>query len=77
MLTDETPDLLTVGEVAALCRVSTRTVRRMIKSGALPRVAFGDRGRVLIKRNDICALIEANYCREGEPGGRRMSRVGG
>lgn len=37
----DTPTLLTPREVAELLRVSTRTVSRLVKSGALPAVYVG------------------------------------
>ena len=73
----ETIDLLTVAEAAGLCRVSTKTIRRLIKAGQLPRISFGERSRVLVRRTDLVDFLEALYGREGDPSGRRMSRVGG
>lgn len=64
MANDETPDLLTVAEAAGICRVSQKTVRRLIRAGRLPRISFGERGRVLIKRPDLYAFLEARYGRE-------------
>ncbi|MCZ8101891.1 MAG: helix-turn-helix domain-containing protein [Burkholderiales bacterium] len=46
--------LLTVNEVAEVLKVSTRTVRRMIKSKALASVRFGRSVRVLAE--DLAAL---------------------
>ena len=48
---DSLPQLLTVKEVAAVLRVTTRTVRRLIKSGQLPKVNIGRSVRV-----DVSAL---------------------
>ena len=46
--------LLTVIDVAEVLRVSTRTVRRLIKSGALPSVTVGRSIRV--RPEDLAAL---------------------
>ena len=43
--------LLTVGEVAALMRVSNMTVYRLIKSGQLSAIRVGKNYR--IRRNDV------------------------
>ena len=60
---NESPDLLTVAEAAGICRVSQKTVRRLIRAGQLPRISFGERGRVLIKRADLDAFLDARYGR--------------
>ena len=39
-------DLLTIKEVAGRCRVSTKTVRRWIKSGELPAYRLGRQWRI-------------------------------
>jgi excisionase family DNA binding protein len=46
--------LLTVADVAQVLRVSTRTVRRLIKSGALPSVTVGRSIRVRLE--DLVAV---------------------
>jgi excisionase family DNA binding protein len=46
--------LLTVADVAQVLRVSTRTVRRLIKSGALASVTVGRSIRV--RAEDLAAL---------------------
>jgi excisionase family DNA binding protein len=48
---DGLPQLLTVKEVAAVLRVATRTVHRLIKSGQLPKLNIGRSVRV-----DVSAL---------------------
>lgn len=48
---DGLPQLLTVKEVAAVLRVTTRTVHRLIKSGQLPKLNIGRSVRV-----DVSAL---------------------
>jgi excisionase family DNA binding protein len=48
------PTLLTVSDVAEVLRVSTRTVRRLIKSGALASVTVGRSFRVCAE--DLTAL---------------------
>ena len=40
------PQLLTVDDVAQICRVSPRTVRRMIAAGRLPFIRLGRAVRV-------------------------------
>ena len=46
--------LLTIVDVAQVLKVSTRTVRRLIKSGALPSVTVGRSIRV--RPEDLAAL---------------------
>lgn len=46
--------LLTVADVAEVLKVSTRTVRRLIKSGALASVTVGRSIRV--RQEDLAAL---------------------
>ncbi|MHB2169516.1 helix-turn-helix domain-containing protein [Alsobacter sp. R-9] len=48
------PTLLTVSDVADVLRVSTRTVRRLIKSGALASVTVGRSVRV--RAEDLATL---------------------
>ncbi|MHB2168968.1 helix-turn-helix domain-containing protein [Alsobacter sp. R-9] len=48
------PTLLTVSDVAEVLRVSTRTVRRLIKSRALASVTVGRSVRV--RAEDLAAL---------------------
>jgi excisionase family DNA binding protein len=49
------PSLLTVPEAAAALRLSTRTVRRMLKSGSLASVTIGR--SVRIRSTDLASLI--------------------
>ena len=49
------PILLTVSDVAEVLKVSTRTVRRLIKSGALASVTVGRSVRV--HAEDLAALM--------------------
>lgn len=50
------PSLLTAAEVADDLRVSTMTVYRLIRSGALPAVRVGRNYRV--RRADLVAYLE-------------------
>jgi len=49
-------EYLSVAEAAALLRVAPSTVRRWIRSGALPGYRVGRR-QVALKRDDVSALI--------------------
>lgn len=52
------PDaLLTATEAAELLRVSTRTLRRWIASGALPAYRVGPRGPIRCRRRDVERLL--------------------
>ncbi len=68
------PRLLTVAEVAALMRVSTMTVYRLIKAGDLAAIRVGKSYR--IKEDDVDAFIAATRANHeasvGEPGNRRF-----
>lgn len=64
-LTDQTPDWLTVAEVAAALRVSRMHVYRLIDRGALPASNFGDRA-LRVRRADLNAYIEGSRI-GGEP----------
>ena len=55
------PRFMTVAEVAALMRVSTMTVYRLIKAGDLPAVRFGKSYR--IDEADVDAYLAARYTR--------------
>jgi excisionase family DNA binding protein len=50
--------LLSVTEAAELCHLKASTIRRWILNRRLPFVKLGR--RVLLRRNDIEALIERN-----------------
>ena len=53
---NEQPKLLTVREVADSMRVSTMTVYRLIRSGALPAIRVGKHFR--IRARDLHAFLE-------------------
>lgn len=57
----ERPRFMTVAEVAALMRVSTMTVYRLIKAGDLPAVRFGKSYR--IAEADVDAYLADRYTR--------------
>lgn len=57
MITDEL-ELLTIADVARLCRVHAVTVRRSIAAGAIPAVRVG-RG-VRVRRQDLAKYLGAN-----------------
>ena len=57
----ERPRFMTVAEVAALMRVSTMTVYRLIKAGDLPAVRFGKSYR--IDEADVDAYLADRYTR--------------
>jgi excisionase family DNA binding protein len=54
---EEVVRLLTVSELAGILNVSTRTIQRMIKDGAIPTVRVGVRGRRI--RADVAARLVA------------------
>ena len=56
--------LLTVREVADDVRVSTMTVYRLIKSGALPAIRVGKHFR--IRTSDLEAYLESKSTRGGD-----------
>jgi excisionase family DNA binding protein len=55
---------LTVQEVAQMMRVSTMTVYRLIKSGALPAIRVGKHFR--IRRTDLEDYLESKSTRGGD-----------
>lgn len=57
------PGFLTVAEVAALMRVSTMTVYRLIKAGELPSIRVGKSYR--IRRADLDRYIATGYTEAG------------
>lgn len=57
----ERPRFMTVAEVAALMRVSTMTVYRLIKAGDLPAVRFGKSYR--LDEADVDAYLADRYTR--------------
>lgn len=54
---------LTVAEVAAILRVSTMTVYRLIKAGNLPAVRIGKSYRVA--EDDVDAYLARSYTQAG------------
>ena len=52
------PILLTIRETAAILRVSTSTIERMLRCGDLPRVKMNYATRIL--RRDVDAYIESH-----------------
>ena len=54
---------LTVAEVAALLRVSTMTVYRLIKAGSLPAVRVGKSYRV--REDDVDSYLASSYTQAG------------
>lgn len=63
---DRTPALLTADEVAAICRVNPRTVRRWGESGLLERVQLGAR-LTRYTEASLFALIAPGRPVEAEP----------
>lgn len=53
-------EILTVAEVAARLHVACPTVRRWIRSGALPSCAIGSRRLVRVRRADLETFASAN-----------------
>ena len=54
---------LTVAEVAAILRVSTMTVYRLIKAGELPSVRVGKSYR--LREDDVDAYVAHHYTQAG------------
>ncbi len=54
---------LTVAEVAAILRVSTMTVYRLIKAGELPTVRVGKSYR--LREDDVDAYVAQHYTQAG------------
>jgi len=59
-------ELLSVAEAAALLRVAPSTVRRWVRSGALPGYRVG-RQRVALRRDDVAGMVTPT---RGGPEGR-------
>ena len=57
------PRFMTVAEVAALMRVSTMTVYRLIKAGDLPAVRFGKSYR--LDEADVDRYLADQYTKAG------------
>jgi excisionase family DNA binding protein len=64
MIVDEEQRLLTVREVADAMRVSTMTVYRLIRSGALRAIRVGKHFRV--RTRDLDGYLEAQSTRGGD-----------
>jgi excisionase family DNA binding protein len=54
------PDLLTVGEVAELLRVSTLTIKRWGKRGKLPAIRINSRGDRRYKKESVLWMLGIN-----------------
>ena len=54
---DNLPDLLTIGEVADLLRVSPLTIKRWGKKGKLPAIRINSRGDRRYKKNVVLQLL--------------------
>ena len=58
---DERRDWLTVQQIAELFQVNEETVRRWIRSGALPVLNLGVRAGYRIRREDLDRFTEQRY----------------
>jgi len=54
---DELPDLLTVGEVAEILRVSPLTIKRWGKRGKLPAIRINSRGDRRYRKESVLWLL--------------------
>ena len=54
---DNLPDLLTIGEVADLLRVSPLTIKRWGKKGKLPAIRINSRGDRRYKKDVVLRLL--------------------
>lgn len=54
---NDLPDLMTIGEVASLLRVSTLTVKRWGKKGKLPAIRINSRGDRRYRKQVILRLL--------------------
>ena len=50
--------LLTIQEVVEIMKISESTVRRLIKSGALPAYKIGKRGQLRVKQEELEEYLE-------------------
>lgn len=57
---DDLPDLLTIGEVAELLRVSPLTIKRWGKKGKLPAIRINSRGDRRYKKEVVLRMIGAD-----------------
>jgi excisionase family DNA binding protein len=71
-VTGSAPRLLTIEQVADLCQVSTKTVYRAIRSGALKACRLGRGGAYRVKPEEMESWIEAS---SGATRERRASRA--
>ena len=55
----EFPPLLTISQVSKICQCSRDTVRKMIRSDALPAVRLGPRGDWRIPKAAVQKLVQA------------------
>ena len=51
--------LLSIREVAETMKVSEKTVRRLIKSGAIAAYKVGERGQLRVKEGELERYVEA------------------
>lgn len=61
---EDLPDLLTIGEVAELLRVSPLTIKRWGKKGKLPAIRINSRGDRRYKKEVVLRLIGAEMDQE-------------
>ena len=54
---DDLPDLLTVGEVAEILRVSSLTIKRWGKRGKLPAIRINSRGDRRYRKESVLWLL--------------------
>lgn len=54
---EELPDLLTVGEVAEILRVSSLTIKRWGKRGKLPAIRINSRGDRRYRKESVLWLL--------------------
>ena len=59
MVVAERDELLTVAELAAEWRLSSRMIYKLIREARLPVVRFGTRGGVRIRREDALAYFRS------------------
>jgi excisionase family DNA binding protein len=69
-VTESQVPLLTAKEAAKRLHVHVNTVKRMIRSGALPHYRFGERGDIRLSVEDVDAWLRARR-KEGTDGTTR------
>jgi excisionase family DNA binding protein len=62
------PRLLKVSEVATICQVHPKTVRRAIGRGELRAARLGAAGALRIREEDVDAWVTARLTGEAAPG---------